>query len=78
MPDYRKMYYELFHAIEDAIQILIQAQRRCEEIDESEDAPLLLLTDQRKDRERPRSFLQFNRFFFVSPVCTPHPHLPWY
>ena len=51
MPDYRKMYYELFHATEDAIQILIKAHRCCEEIYESEDEPLILLTDKRKDRE---------------------------
>lgn len=32
MPDYKKMYGELFRATENAIDILIAAQRECEEM----------------------------------------------
>lgn len=32
MPDYKKMYLTMFQASEDAINLLIQAQRRCEEL----------------------------------------------
>lgn len=32
MPDYREMYYRLFHAAEQAIETLIRAQRECEEL----------------------------------------------
>lgn len=42
MPDYKEMYYTLFNAVEDAIHLLIQAQRECEELyiasSESEEA----------------------------------------
>lgn len=40
MTDYKELYLKLFRASEDAIQILIQAQRECEEAVISEaDAP---------------------------------------
>lgn len=41
MPDYKKMYLELFSAVEDAIEILVQAQQRAEEtyIETDEDEP---------------------------------------
>lgn len=32
MPDYRKMYLEMIQQTEKAIQILVDVQRRCEEI----------------------------------------------
>jgi len=32
MPDYKEMYLTLFRASEDAINILIDAQRKCEEM----------------------------------------------
>lgn len=32
MPDYKKMYEKLFQATESAINILIAAQRECEEM----------------------------------------------
>ena len=32
MPDYKKMYFTLFRATEQAINTLIQAQRACEEL----------------------------------------------
>ncbi len=31
MPDYKALYHTLFHATEDAINLLIAAQRECEE-----------------------------------------------
>ena len=36
MPNYKKMYFTLFNAVEDAINILISAQQKCEEIYSSE------------------------------------------
>ena len=43
MPDYKAMYLALFQASEDAINLLIEAQRKCEEMyvsaPEPEDAP---------------------------------------
>ena len=32
MPDYKEMYLDLFRASEEALDILIAAQRRCEEM----------------------------------------------
>ncbi len=32
MPDYQKMYLALFKASEEAINLLIEAQRECEEL----------------------------------------------
>ena len=32
MPDYKKMYLRLFHASEEAVNLLIAAQRECEEL----------------------------------------------
>lgn len=32
MTDYKKMYFELLNATEDALNILIKAQKECEEI----------------------------------------------
>lgn len=32
MPDYKKMYFMLFRATEQAINTLIEAQRECEEL----------------------------------------------
>ncbi len=32
MPDYEKMYAKMFNAAEDAINLLIKAQRECEEM----------------------------------------------
>ena len=31
-PDYKELYYKLFRATEDAIQLLIRAQEECEEL----------------------------------------------
>ncbi|MBS5145489.1 MAG: hypothetical protein KHY89_08315 [Butyricicoccus pullicaecorum] len=32
MPDYEALYHQLFHATENAINALIEAQRECEEL----------------------------------------------
>ena len=32
MPDYREMYYKLFRASEQAVSVLLRAQRECEEL----------------------------------------------
>lgn len=32
MPDYEKMYFIMFRACEEAMDILIAAQRKCEEL----------------------------------------------
>lgn len=32
MTDYKEMYLTLMNAVEDAINILVEAQRKCEEI----------------------------------------------
>jgi len=32
MPDYKAMYLKLFHASEEAVNLLISAQRECEEM----------------------------------------------
>ena len=32
MPDYKEMYLNLFRATEEALDILIAAQRKCEEM----------------------------------------------
>ena len=51
MPDYKKMYFTLFRATEQAINTLIEAQRECEEMYISEPEtelrviPLLDLSD---------------------------------
>ncbi len=31
-PDYKEMYYKLFRATEEAMQLLIRAQEECEEL----------------------------------------------
>lgn len=48
MPDYKKMYYELFRASEEAIRILTEAQRRCEELYISEEELIVLLPQKPK------------------------------
>lgn len=41
MPDYKELYLKLFAAAEDAIEILIAAQRECEEAVLREETPEL-------------------------------------
>lgn len=52
MPDYKEMYYTLFRASEEAINVLIEAQRRCEElyISQSEaEQKMLSVLDHKKE-----------------------------
>lgn len=32
MPDYKEMYFDMFRAAEQAVNLLVAAQRRCEEL----------------------------------------------
>ena len=41
LPDYKEMYYKLFRASEQAVRILISAQRECEKIYTSTPEPEL-------------------------------------
>ena len=43
MPDYKKMYLRMFRASEEAINLLIQAQRECEELFLEDTGPGLTL-----------------------------------
>ena len=43
MPDYKEMYLKMFRASEEAINILIAAQRECEE---------LYISQEEKEEER--------------------------
>ena len=49
MPDYQKMYLTLAAATEDAIRLLIAAQRECEEIYINSPEPALQLLHTEKD-----------------------------
>ena len=40
MPDYKDLYLDFMHTTEQAIRLLIEAQRRCEEVILSEAEPL--------------------------------------
>lgn len=42
MPDYKEMYLKLFRAAEEAINILIAAQRDCEEMYISDQEPPII------------------------------------
>lgn len=43
MPDYRKLYYEMCHACDDAIELLTKARQHCEELYlSSSDEPIIL------------------------------------
>ena len=44
MPDYKEMYYTLFRASEKAVNILLEAQRNCEEMYLDSPRPGLLLS----------------------------------
>ena len=44
MPDYKEMYYTLFRASEKAVNILLEAQRSCEEMYLDSPRPGLLLS----------------------------------
>ena len=42
MPDYKEMYLKLFRAAEEAVNILIAAQRDCEEMYISDQEPSVI------------------------------------
>ena len=47
MPDYKKMYFTLFKASEEAANLLIAAQRECEELYiASEDPKIVVLSEE--------------------------------
>lgn len=53
MPDYKEMYLKMFRASEAAINILIEAQRECEEMFLSAPEPeLTVLSFSGKEKER--------------------------
>lgn len=43
MADYKEMYLTLFRAIEEAVNFLIAAQRKCEELYMTSEEPKILL-----------------------------------
>jgi len=52
MPDYKEMYLKLFRASEEAVNLLIAAQRECEEIYmNAPDPELKILTLPKNDGE---------------------------
>ena len=51
MPDYKEMYLVLFRASEKAVNDLIAAQRRCEELCLSSDEPDLRILDPEEQKE---------------------------
>ena len=46
MSDYKEMYFRLFRATEDAMELLIKAQRECEEM-------YLSAEDEAEEKEKP-------------------------
>jgi len=46
MPDYKEMYLKLFRASEEAVNVLIAAQRECEELYVSAPEPELKIITQ--------------------------------
>ena len=59
MPDYKEMYLHLFRATEQAVNILIDAQRACEELYMS--APqeeLVILPEHRETETEERSGME--------------------
>lgn len=51
MPDYEAMYYELFHAVTDAMEALKKAQQKAEELYVLTSRPLRILPE--PEREKP-------------------------
>ena len=54
VPDYKYMYFKLFHATEDAINLLISAQQEAEEIYLSEPEPKMKLIDIKQKDTSPK------------------------
>lgn len=55
MPDYEKMYFELFNAVTSAISKLQDAQKICEEIyiETGEDRNIIFLEPRRDEMDEP-------------------------
>ena len=53
MPDYKEMYIHLMHETNLAIELLIQAQRDCEEMLLNAPEPRIVLLNQTADEEAP-------------------------
>ena len=51
MPNYKELYMKLFTAAEDAIEMLITAQRECEEAILNEETPPLRIIDLAEKKE---------------------------
>ena len=49
MPDYKEMYFKLFRACARAADILIEAQRECEELYISSPEPELIILENTKE-----------------------------
>ena len=52
MPDYKKMYLTLFKASEEAVNLLIAAQRECEELYLGSEEPDITLLPIEPEKER--------------------------
>ena len=53
MPDYKEMYLTLFRATEEALRVLIDAQRACEELYLSAPAPEFIVFPGGEEPPRP-------------------------
>ncbi len=49
MPDYKKMYFTLFKASEEAANLLIAAQRECEELYIASEEPNIVVLSEEDD-----------------------------
>ena len=49
MPDYKKMYFTLFKASEEAVNLLIAAQRKCEELYIASEEPNIVVLSEEDD-----------------------------
>ena len=49
MPDYKKMYFTLFKASEEAVNLLIAAQRECEELYIASEEPNIVVLSEEDD-----------------------------
>lgn len=65
MPDYKEMYLKLFRASEEAVNVLIAAQRKCEELYVSAPEPelkVITLSEQRGgDEAKPKNHPQIKK-----------------
>lgn len=52
MPDYKEMYFKLFRASEEAVNLLIAAQQECEEMYISAEEPEITMLPAEKNQER--------------------------